>query len=74
MIEAPPSPGEILAEHLRELKMSQVQLARRMGRPVQKINMLVNGHLRLTPETAIQLSDALDIPPEFWLNLESAYR
>lgn len=71
--EATP-PGEHLAETLAELEMSQSDLARKMGRPVQVINQIVNGSKAITAETALQLEDALGVSASFWLNLESGYQ
>jgi len=39
----PAHPGEILLqEFLKPLGMSQVELARRMGVPIQRVNALIN--------------------------------
>jgi plasmid maintenance system antidote protein VapI len=58
-------PGEILAETLSDRKMSQVELARRTGRPVKAINEFVKGHAAITPETALQLEAVLAVPARF---------
>ncbi|MBI2917243.1 MAG: HigA family addiction module antidote protein [Chloroflexi bacterium] len=67
-------PGEVLAEELRARAMSQTGLARLMGRPIQVINAIVTGKKTVTAETALQMEKALDIPAEFWLNLEAMYQ
>jgi len=67
-------PGDTLREVLAERGMSQAELARRTGRPMQKINELVRGKLALEPSTALQLERALGIPASFWGNLERQYR
>ncbi len=67
-------PGEVLAEELRARGMTQSELARRMGRPIQVINAIVTGKKSITAETALQIEKALDIPAEFWLNLEATYQ
>ncbi|MEK7873863.1 MAG: HigA family addiction module antitoxin [Chloroflexota bacterium] len=67
-------PGEVMAEELRARGMTQSELARRMGRPIQVINAIVTGKKSITAETALQLEKALDIPAEFWLNLEATYQ
>lgn len=70
----PTHPGEILLqEFLGPMSLSQVELAHRMGVPVQRINTLVNGKRDMTAETAILLSRALKTTPEFWMNLQDAY-
>src|SRR4030042_4101677 len=67
-------PGEFLEEVLRARGISQAQLARRTGRPVQAINEIIKGEKALTPATALQLERALDVPAHIWTGLESRYR
>ena len=70
----PTHPGEILLEEFLEpMELSQVELARRMGVPVQRINTLINGKRDMSAETAILLSRALKTTPEFWMNLQDAH-
>jgi HTH-type transcriptional regulator/antitoxin HigA len=66
-------PGELLAEELEARDLTQAQLARTMGRPVQALNEIVRGRKSITAETAVQLEAALEIPAHFWLNLQSEY-
>lgn len=69
----PSHPGEILLrEFLEPMHLSQVELARRMGVPVQRVNTLVNGKRDMTAETAILLSQAFKTSAEFWMNLQGA--
>ncbi len=69
---APTPPGEILQkDFLAELDMTQVELAAKMGVPVQRVNLLVNGRRGVTAETALLLSDVLDTTPQFWMNLQT---
>ncbi len=67
-------PGEFLAETLRALGLSQAELARRAGRPVQVINEIVRGRKEITPETALQLERVLGVPAHIWTRLEADYR
>jgi HTH-type transcriptional regulator/antitoxin HigA len=67
-------PGELLAETLESLGMSQAELARRTGRPVQAINEIVRGAKEITPETALQLERVLGTPAHVWVRLEADYR
>jgi addiction module HigA family antidote len=67
-------PGETLAETLEVRGMSQAELARRMGRPVQAINEIVRGGKALTAETALQLEKVLGTPAHVWTRLEADYR
>ena len=68
-------PGEHLAEELEARGISQKELAKRMGRPSNAINEIVNGKKAITAETALQLEGAMPkIPARFWLNLETGYQ
>ena len=69
------APGEYLAEEIEARTISQKELARRMGRPVNAINEIINGKKAITAETALQLEDVMpEIPARFWLNLEADYQ
>ncbi len=69
----PAHPGEVLLEEfLRPMKLSQVELARRMGVPIQRVNTLINGKRDMTAETAILLARVLKTSSEFWMNLQVA--
>jgi addiction module HigA family antidote len=69
----PTHPGEILLEEfLKPMEMSQIELARRMGVPIQRVNTLINGKRDMTAETAILLSRVLKTSSEFWMNLQVA--
>ncbi len=67
----PTPPGEmLLEEYLRPRGLTQVELAARMGVPIQRVNTIVNGKRGITAETAILLSEALDTSPEIWMGLQ----
>ena len=69
----PTHPGEILLEEfLFPMGLSQVELARRMGVPIQRVNTIINGKRDMTAETAILLSRTLKTSSEFWMNLQVA--
>ena len=69
------APGEYLAEEIGARGITQKELARRMARPKNAINEIVNGKKAITAETALQLEAAMpEIPARFWLNLETDYR
>ncbi len=68
-------PGEYLAEELKARGMSQKELARCMGRPLNALNEIIHGKKAITAETALQLEDVMpEIPARFWLNLETDYQ
>jgi HTH-type transcriptional regulator / antitoxin HigA len=67
-------PGELLAETLEALAMSQVELARRAGRPAQAINEILKGKKRITAGTALQLERVLGVPAHVWVRLDADYQ
>ena len=67
-------PGEYLSEVAEEMGMSQAELARRMGRPVQVISEIANGIKSITPDTALQLEQVLGVPAHIWTGLEAEYQ
>jgi len=68
-------PGEYLAEEIDAREISQKELARRMGRPVNAINEIINGKKAITADTALQLEAVMtEILARFWLNLETDYQ
>ncbi len=67
-------PGETLADLLDERCMTQTELAQRMGRPVSKINEIINGKRSITPGTALQLERVLGASSAYWLNHEAHYQ
>ena len=68
------SPGETLSEMLDERKMTQAELAERMGRPKKTINEIIQAKTAITPETSVQFERVFGVPAEFWINREARYR
>lgn len=57
--------GEVVSYYLHELGISQSELARRMGTGRQTINSIIkSGRRGPTLDTAVAISDALDVPLE----------
>ncbi len=70
----PTHPGEMLAEEfLKPLGLTQVELARRIGVPFQRINQIVNRRRAVTPDTALRFSHIFGTTPGFWLNLQQRW-
>ena len=67
-------PGDTIIETLAELKMSQVELAERMGKTPSKVNDIITGKEPISVSTALQLEKVLEIDAQFWLNREMQYR
>ena len=68
---APVHPGEILVEEfLKPLSLTQVDLAKRLGIPFQRINQICRGRRAVTPDTALRLAKLFGTTVELWLNLQ----
>ncbi len=68
----PTHPGEILLhEFLLPLKITQVELAKSLGVPIQRINTIINGKRGITAETALLLAKKFKTTPHVWLNLQN---
>ena len=68
------SPGEVLELELETRGMKQQELAKRSGLTPKHIGALINTKSAITPETAIKLEQAIGMPAQYWLNLESQYQ
>ncbi|GBE15358.1 MAG TPA: addiction module antidote protein, HigA family [Proteobacteria bacterium] len=70
----PTHPGEMLFEEFLEpLKMTQVELAERLGVSYPRINELIHGKRGVTPDTALRLERLFGMEAQFWLNLQLAW-
>ena len=67
----PTHPGEIiLEEFLLPLKMTQSELAERLGVSYPRINEIIQGKRSVTPDTALRLERLFGMEAQFWLNLQ----
>ena len=70
----PMHPDEILLkEFLEPLGMTQVELAKTMGVPLQRVNTLIAGKRGITASTALLLARVLKTTPEFWMSLQNIW-
>lgn len=67
-------PGDAILETLEHLKMTQAELAERMGRTTSKVNDIISSKEPITMATALQLEKVLGIDARFWINRETLYR
>ncbi len=69
-----PHPGEILKEEfLKELGMSQNQLAHAIGVPGNRIHAIVNGSRHITGDTDLRLCKFFGLSEGYFLRLQNAY-
>ena len=69
---APTHPGVLIRDAIDELGMTQVELAKRLGIPLQRLNTIVKGKRGVSADTALRLSKVFGTTPEHWLNLQMA--
>ena len=67
-------PGAVVAKQLKFKRMTEMELATEMGVSRNHVQKLINGEIRITDGMASKLEKALDLPKEFWLTVEEAYR
>jgi antitoxin HigA-1 len=71
---SPIHPGEILMEeYLGPLGVTQHKLALSIAVPPRRINEIVHGKRRITPDTALRLARYFGTTERFWLNLQDRY-
>lgn len=68
------APGRIVKRELEARGWTQKNLAEILGRPEQVVSEIVRGRKQITPDTALQLSEAFGTSAAFWINLEGQYR
>lgn len=70
----PFTPGEILAEEfLAPYRLTQEDLAKRIGVARRRINEIVCGKCSIIPDTALRLAKFFKMTPKYWLNLQMKY-
>jgi addiction module HigA family antidote len=70
----PIHPGEILLEEfLKPMGLSQNKVALDIRVPARRINEIVLGKRRITPDTALRLAKYFQMSPQFWLGLQMDY-
>lgn len=67
-------PGEVLLEEfLKPMELSQNRLALDIRVPARRINEIIQGKRRVTPDTALRLARYFNMSPQFWLSLQMDY-
>ena len=65
-------PGEMLLEEfLKPLGLRQAEAAERLGISANRLNEVVLGKRRITPDTALRLARMLNTSPQFWMRLQA---
>lgn len=66
-------PGTFIEEELDARGWAQADLAYILGMDVSQLNKLIKGATSITPDSAVALGDAFDVPAEFFMNLQKIY-
>lgn len=67
-------PGEILLEEfLKPLKLSQNELARKIGVSPRRINEIIHNQRSITADTDLRLARVFGTSEGFWLGLQADY-
>lgn len=71
----PPShPGEVLRDmFIKERDLTITEVAKGLNVARANLSAVINGHLGISPELAIKLSEAFGNTAQFWVNLQKNY-
>ena len=67
-------PGDVIGEWLEEKKMTQVQLALRLGLSAKTLNLIIKSKAALSHATALKLERVTGISANFWNSMEALYQ
>ncbi len=74
LLKEPMHPGEVLKKlYLDPLDMGAIAFARRLDVPRTRIERLVKGVTKVTPDTALRLARAFNTTPAYWMNMQTNY-
>jgi len=66
------APGEMLLEEfLKPMGLGQVDVARRLGISLNRLNEIVLGKRGITPDTALKLARLFKMSPQFWMRIQA---
>lgn len=66
-------PGELIKDELKERNMTQKELSELTGIKPSVLSETINGKRSVSLNVAVALEKVLDIPAEFWMNLQAQY-
>ncbi|OLY94483.1 addiction module antidote protein, HigA family [Cnuella takakiae] len=67
-------PGDTILETIEHYRISQAELAERLGKKPSKVHDIITGKEPITLNTALQLERVLGIEAGFWMARETNYR
>ena len=70
----PAHPGEILKNmFIAERNLTITEVAKGLNVARANLSSVINGHLGISPELAVKLSEAFGNTAQFWVNLQNNY-
>lgn len=70
----PPHPGTILKEmFISERNLTITEVAKGLKMTRTNLSSVINGHVKISPELAVKLSEAFGNSAQFWINLQNNY-
>ncbi len=66
----PTHPGEVIADILEDLEITQTKFAEVIGVSRRSVNEIIQGRRPITVDMAIRIGKALGNGPQLWLNLQ----
>lgn len=66
-------PGEMIKDELKEREMTQKQLAEQTGIKASVLSETINGKRSVSLNVAVALENALGIPADVWMNMQTQY-
>jgi antitoxin HigA-1 len=66
----PVHPGEVIADVLEDLEITQTSFAEFLGVSRRTVNEIIQGRRPVTVDMAIRIGKALGNGPQLWLNLQ----
>ena len=70
----PLAPGATIRKQMQSIEMNEQELAEKLDAEVEFVNKLLEGHVDIDEELALELEKIFGISASFWLNLEASYR
>ncbi|RYY05771.1 MAG: addiction module antidote protein, HigA family [Sphingobacteriaceae bacterium] len=69
-----PHPGTILKEmFISERNLTIIEVAKGLKMTRTNLSSVINGHVKISPELAVKLSEAFGNSAQFWINLQNNY-
>ncbi|MFN7716596.1 MAG: HigA family addiction module antitoxin [Pseudanabaenaceae cyanobacterium] len=66
----PVHPGEVIADVLDDLEITQTSFAEMLGVSRRTVNQIIQGRRPITVDMAIRIGKTLGNGPQLWLNLQ----